>query len=354
VCTSEALLHSCRFEVEIRFRITGELLLGTDKQTDNLKVMKMKKTAIIFPGQGSQFVGMGKEFLGEDTGARDLMELAEEKSGFPLRKLCLEGPLEDLTRVLHLQPAMTVSNLICWQALVRAVPDLTPAFFGGHSLGEYSALFAAGVVSAEDCLALVTRRGELMEREGEAHPGGMRAVLGMTIEEINSLLGEYAGPGVVVVANHNSVKQVVVSGDQAGLDGFGSLCEEQGGKVIPLPVSVANHSPLVAGAVDDFASFMSGIRFNDPQVPVIFNVTAAAEKEPGTIRNIMARQIASRVRWFESVNKMVEDGVELFIEVGPKKVLTGLMRKIVPKGAATCIQFDTPEGLEKVVAKLIN
>ena len=314
----------------------------------------MKKTAIIFPGQGSQFVGMGREFLEGNAGARELMELAEEKSGFPLHRLCLDGPLEDLTRALHLQPAMTVTNLICWQALVKAVPDLTPAFFAGHSLGEYSALFASGVVSAEDCLALVTRRGELMEREGEAHPGGMRAVLGMTIEEIDSLLANHSGSGVVVVANHNLEKQVVISGDQAGLDNFSALFGKQGAKVIPLRVSVANHSPLVAGAVDDFASFMNEIRFNCPQAPVLFNVTAAEEKDPVAIRDIMARQIASRVRWLESVHKMIEEGVELFIEVGPKKVLCGLMRKIVPRGTATCVQFDTPEGLEKVVAELMD
>ncbi len=321
-------------------------------QLSLIECQDMKKTAIIFPGQGSQFVGMGGEFLKNDADARELMQLAEEKSGFPLKKLCLEGPLDDLTRVLHLQPAMTATNLICWQALVKAVPGLAPAFVAGHSLGEYSALFAAGVVSAGDCLALVTRRGELMEREGTANPGGMRAVLGMTVEEIDDLAAGYAGPGVVVVANHNTEKQVVVSGDQAGLDGFGALCGEQGAKVIPLPVSVANHSPLVAGAVDDFRSFMNEISFRSPHIPVLFNVTAAEEKDPGAIRNIMASQIASRVRWFELVGRMLEEGVELFIEVGPKKVLTGLMRKIVPRGAATCVQFDTPEGLDKVVAEI--
>jgi [acyl-carrier-protein] S-malonyltransferase len=165
----------------------------------------MKKTAILFPGQGSQYVGMGREFIEADPEAGDLMDIAVKISGITLRRLCLEGPLEDLTRVLHLQPALTVTNMICWQALKKAVPDLQPAFFAGHSLGEYSALFASGAVNAADCLALVTRRGELMEREGEANPGGMRAVLGMTIEEIESLLGNYAGGGgVVVVANHNS------------------------------------------------------------------------------------------------------------------------------------------------------
>lgn len=312
----------------------------------------MKKTAIIFPGQGSQFVGMGKEFLEQNSAAGELMAMAEQQSGFPLRRLCLEGPMEELTRVLHLQPAVTVTNLICWQALRRALPDLQPLYFAGHSLGEYSALCAAEVVSAEDCLALVTRRGVFMEREGSAHPGGMRAVLGLTVAEIDQLLAEYTGEGVVVVANHNSEKQVVVSGDATGLEGFSLACGEKGAKVIPLNVSVANHSPLVAGAVEDFAAFMAGVEFRRPQVPVLFNVTAAAEDEPAAIRTIMAEQIAARVRWFELVNRMVEAGVEIIVEVGPKNVLTGLVKKIVPKGTVACLQFDTPEGLAKVVAEI--
>ncbi len=314
----------------------------------------MKKTAVIFPGQGSQYVGMGLEFLDCDGEARALMEMAMEVSGFPLRELCIDGPIEDLTRALHLQPALTVTNLICWQQLRKALPGLQPACFAGHSLGEYSALCAAGVVGPEDCLALVTRRGELMEREGRSHPGGMRAVLGLTCEQFEALLAGYTGGGRVALANHNSEKQVVISGDMEGLDGFGALCRNEGAKVIPLQVSIANHSQLVAGAVEDFAAFMAGITFRPPATPVLFNVTAAAEDEPAVIRDIMARQIISRVRWFEAVNAMIADGVEIFVEAGPKTVLTGLMKKIVPRGRATCIQFDTPGGLEKVVAAITD
>jgi [acyl-carrier-protein] S-malonyltransferase len=141
----------------------------------------------------------------------------------------------------------------------------------------------------------------------------------------------------------------VVSGDMQGLDGFAAACGEKGAKVIPLNVSVANHSPLVAGAVADFAAFMSEIDFSRPLVPVVFNVSADVEDDPGTIRSMMARQIASRVRWLESVNRMLSEGVEVFVEVGPKNVLTGLMRKILPRNAATCVQFDTPEGLGKAI-----
>lgn len=310
----------------------------------------MKKTALIFPGQGSQYLGMGREFVEADPDAAALMEMAEQISGLPLRSLCFDGPLEDLTRVLHLQPALTVVNLICLQQLHKALPDFTPAWVGGHSLGEYSALHAAAVLSAESAMALVTKRGEFMEREGALHPGGMRAVLGLTIEDVNRLLASYTGSGTVVVANHNCAQQIIISGDTKGLDGLSALCAESGAKIIALPVSVANHSPLVAGAVEDFAAFMETVTFTAPKVPMLFNATADQAQDPAVIRSIMARQIASPVRWYESVNSMVADGVEVFVELGPKKVLTGMMRKILPrKSEITCLQADTPEALARVV-----
>ncbi|WP_448871999.1 ACP S-malonyltransferase [Desulfobulbus propionicus] len=313
----------------------------------------MRKTAILFPGQGSQFIGMGQQFIEQDQEAARLMALAEKISGFPLRKLCFEGPMEALTRVLYLQPALTVINLICWQQLLKLVPGLTPAFFAGHSLGEYSALCAAGVLSQEETLALVTRRGELMEREGAANPGGMRAIVGLGIAEVEQILAGYVGEGIAVVANHNTAAQIVLSGDEIGLAGVGDLCAAQGAKVIPLKVSVANHSPLVAGAVDDFAAFMETISFQAPRVPVLFNVTGAQEQDPAAIRGIMARQIASRVRWLPIIQQMMAQGVEVFVELGPKNVLTGMMRKILPKGTSiTCLQADSPEGLARVAETL--
>ncbi|ADW18533.1 (Acyl-carrier-protein) S-malonyltransferase [Desulfobulbus propionicus DSM 2032] len=313
----------------------------------------MKKTAIIFPGQGSQFIGMGQEFVNRDQDASVLMDLAETISAFPLRKLCFEGPLEDLTRVLYLQPALTVINLICWQQLLKLLPGFKPAFFAGHSLGEYSALHGAGVLTLEDTLALVTKRGELMEREGAAHPGGMRAVVGLAINDVEALLERFTGPGVAVVANHNTASQIVLSGDAPGLEAIGQLCAAQGAKVIPLKVSVANHSPLVAGAVEDFAAYMNSIEFQHPQVPVLFNVTGDYEQNPSAMRNIMARQIASRVRWLSIIERMVAEGVEVVVELGPKNVLTGMMKKILPKDTPiTCLQADSPEGLHKVAEVL--
>ena len=309
------------------------------------------KTAILFPGQGSQFVGMGKEFLDSDPAAAELMAMAESVSGFSLRRLCIEGPLEELTRAVHLQPALTAINLICWQALRQA--GIGADFFAGHSLGEYSGLCGAGVLSPEDTMALVTERGRLMEREGRKNPGGMLAVLGLVYDEVEELIAGLSKEGVITAANHNAEKQVVVSGEHTVLEKAAALVSKQGGRAIPLNVSVANHSPLVADAVPDFERFMERIDFRTPTTPVLFNVTAEQENDTGNIRRMMANQIASRVRWFEIIRNLLAADVRVFIEVGPKTVLSGLLRKIVPKGYEyQRFQVDSPEKVQKVVEKL--
>lgn len=305
------------------------------------------KIAVLFPGQGSQYLGMGREFIEADPQCAAIMEQAEAVCDFPLRSLCFEGPMEELTRAVHLQPAITVTNLVCWQALQKAWGGkVVVSCFAGHSLGEYSALCAAGVLSVQDTIRLVARRGMLMEREGGKHPGAMRAVLGLSIAAVEKIIVQCLGAGVATVANHNTEQQIVISGEVAALDAVSVLATEQGAKIIPLAVSVANHSPLVADAVPDFSTFMAGVEFRSPKTPVLFNVTAAEEVNPVVIREIMARQIASRVRWFESVQGMIAQGVDTFIEVGPKAVLKGMMRKIVPKGSVCrAFQVDTPDGL---------
>jgi [acyl-carrier-protein] S-malonyltransferase len=317
------------------------------------KEEELMKIAVLFPGQGSQYLGMAREFIEAGGESADLMRLAEEVCELPLRSLINDGPMEELTRNANLQPAITITNLICWNAVQKGLGERKVSCFAGHSLGEYSALCAAGVLSVEDTLRLVAKRGSLMEREGVANPGGMRAVVGLGINQVEEVLASYKGGGIVTAANHNTPEQIVISGNMEGLDGVTPLAEEKGAKVIPLNVSVANHSPLVANAVPDFAEFMSGIRFNIPEIPVYFNVTAKKSTDPAEIKEMMARQIASRVRWCDSITAMIEDGVDTFIEVGPKTVLKGMLRKIKVKDVKlTALQCDTPESLADCLEKL--
>lgn len=312
------------------------------------------KIAVLFPGQGSQFIGMGKEFVAENENCAKVLKTGEDASSLPLGSLCSEGPMEVLTRSANLQPAITITNLVCWEAFRTAVAGKVDiSCFAGHSLGEYSALCAAGVISAADAIRLVAKRGALMEREGDKNPGGMRAVVGLGIEDVERVLDSYTGPGVLTAANHNTPVQVVISGSMEALEGVTGQLEEAGAKVIPLNVSVANHSPLVADAVPDFTEFLENISFTTPSTPVYFNVSGKKETEPLIMKDMMARQIASRVRWCEIIESMLDDGVDTFIEVGPKPVLKGMMRKIVPKGVkVNTMQFDSPDGLKKCLASL--
>lgn len=312
------------------------------------------KIAVLFPGQGSQFVGMGREFVDSRPSCAAVMAAAEAVCDFPLRRLCHEGPMEALTRAAVLQPAITVTNLICLQALRESLPPGREiACYAGHSLGEYSALCGAGVITVEEAIRLVERRGFYMEREGDRNPGGMRAVLGLDIGVVEAAVAGYTGAGAVTVANYNTAQQIVISGSGEALDAVGATLEQQGGKIVALNVSVANHSPLVAGAVADFTAVLDAIDFQRPQMPVYFNVTAGPLDDPTTIKETMARQIVSRVRWYESILRMIDAGVDTFIEVGPKNVLKGMMRKIVPKGAAVVsLQFDTPDSLAECMEKI--
>lgn len=307
------------------------------------------KIAVLFPGQGSQYLGMGQEFIGEDTASAALLAMAEAACESRLGTLCAEGPMDELTRATNLQPAITLTNLICWQRFQQELGGkVTVSCLAGHSLGEYSALCAAGAISAEDTMRLVSRRGALMEREGIINPGGMRAILGLDSRTMDTIIDGYNGGGIVTIANHNTPDQIVISGSFAGLDGVSRLAEAKGGRVIPLNVSVANHSPLVAAAVPDFADFIADIDFKAPRIPVYFNVSADRESDPLKIKDMMARQIASRVRWCEIIEAMLAEEVDTFIEIGPKTVLKGMIKKIAPKGTnITALQFDTPSTLSK-------
>ena len=313
--------------------------------------MQKKTIAVLFPGQGSQYIGMGRDFLETDPEAEALMELAESISSAPLRTLCLEGPMEELTKAVYLQPALTVVNLICWMAAKKV--GIQADYFVGHSLGEYSALCASGILTVENTLKLVSERGRLSQREGRKNPGGMQAILGLTLEEMEEILDSLPESAVATVANHNTKTQIVISGYHDTLAKIDKIVSEKGGKAITLNVSVANHSPLVAGAIPDFEKIITEVLFSPPQKPLLFNVTAAEETDPAAIRSIMSRQIAARVRWYETINSLLEKGVNTFIEVGPKKVLSGLTKKIVSKSSEyKMFQVESPESLDRCLDSL--
>jgi [acyl-carrier-protein] S-malonyltransferase len=289
----------------------------------------MKKIAFLFPGQGSQSVGMGEEFYREYDVVREIFDMAEEITRLHISKLCFKGPLEDLTMTVNLQPAVTAVNLAGLAVIEKE--NISCQFAAGHSLGEYSALCAAGTITQEDTIRLVFKRGELMHREALKHQGAMHAIVGLPIEAVSELVAEVQKDGIVSVANHNTQLQIVITGAPQPVARVSSLAVAQGAKAVPLNVSGAWHSDLIKGAQEEFEEYLNTVTFNDPQKQVFFNVTADSEENPAEVIKLMARQLCSPVRWYDTIHKLMEENVEVFVEIGPGRVLAGLLRKILPK-----------------------
>lgn len=286
----------------------------------------MSDTAILFPGQGSQEKGMGRD-LAEDRGwALDLWRLAERESGLPLREIYWDGEPEDMADTRALQPALTVVNLNLW-ALLRerfSGPDL-PLAAAGHSLGEFSALAAAGVLDAEEAVKAVTLRGRLMaDCGGEDH--GMAAILKLSREAVEEVveLARRESDELLIVANYNSPAQFVISGQSGALAAAGALVKERKGRAVPLAVSGAFHSPLIQEAADEFGKFLKALDWSAPRFPVCLNVTGGTESDPRAIASAMQRQMTSSVRWIEIMQNLWDAGARRFVEIGPKGVLAKL------------------------------
>jgi [acyl-carrier-protein] S-malonyltransferase len=288
----------------------------------------MNKIAYLFPGQGSQNVGMGEEFYQEYDVVREVFDMAEETAKMNIAKLCFEGPMEELTQTVNLQPAVTTVNLACLAVLQKEGIDFD--LCAGHSLGEYSALNAAGIVSAEETIKLVHKRGELMHRESTQNKGAMHAIVGLPIAQVDDLVAEVQQQGIVSVANHNSELQIVITGSPEPVEKVSALAAEKGAKAIPLKVSGAWHSELIKGAEAEFKAALAQISFNSPQKSIILNVSADFSTAADEIRDIMGRQLCSPVKWYDSMDKMKDAEVEIFVEVGPGRVLAGLLKKILP------------------------
>ncbi|NLX09762.1 MAG: ACP S-malonyltransferase [Chloroflexi bacterium] len=290
------------------------------------------KTAFIFPGQGSQEVGMGADLVQAFPEAEATFALADEVLGFPLSRLCFEGPEEALNDTLNTQPALYVMGIALLRVLNAAYEDeLRPAFVAGHSLGEFTALTAAGALSFADGVRLVRERGRLMKAAGERAPGAMAAVLGLDAETVRAICAEAAAQTgqPLVLANDNCEGQLVISGDRAALEAALPLATARGAKrVIPLAVSVASHSPLMETITAEFRETLANTPLTPPAVPIVGNVQAAPLNTVDEIRAELGDQLTSTVRWTESVQYMLQHGIDTFVELGPKDVLSGLIKRI--------------------------
>ena len=290
----------------------------------------MKPTAFIFPGQGSQHVGMGKEFYDNFSVARRVFEEAEDSLRFSISKLCFEGPEETLKLTENTQPAMLAASIAALRVL-ETEKGITPQFSAGHSLGEYSALVASGALAFPETIRIVRLRGKFMQEAVPVGAGAMAALLGMEREQVERLCEEVSSGEVLTPANFNCPGQIVIAGHSKAVERAIERVKQEGKKAVLLPVSAPFHSPLMKPAGERLEKALEEISVNDLKIPVVTNVEAEVNTLKERVKGLLVAQVSNPVRWEESMRKMGENGIEKVLEIGPGKVLSGLMKRIDPR-----------------------
>ena len=312
----------------------------------------MKKFAMVFPGQGSQTVGMLAELAGDYPIVQETFKQASEVLGYDLWQLVQEGPAEELNKTWQTQPALLTASVAVYRVWQQKYPALKPEVIAGHSLGEYSALVCAGVLDFQDAVKLVELRGKLMQQAVPEGTGAMYAIIGLDNDAIINACKQAEQGEVVSAVNFNSPGQVVIAGAKAAVERAAALCKEAGAKrALPLAVSVPSHCALMKPAADQLSVSLESITLKEAGVSVLNNVDVKSEIEADAIRNALVRQLYSPVRWTETVEKMAQNGVEVLVEVGPGKVLNGLTKRIVDSLQAVSVNdVKSLDSVEEVLA----
>ena len=312
----------------------------------------MKKFAMVFPGQGSQTVGMLAELAGDYPIVQETFKQASEVLGYDLWQLVQEGPAEELNKTWQTQPALLTASVAVYRVWQQKYPELKPEVMAGHSLGEYSALVSAGVLDFQDAVKLVELRGKLMQQAVPEGTGAMYAIIGLDNDAIINACKQAEQGEVVSAVNFNSPGQVVIAGAKAAVERAAALCKEAGAKrALPLAVSVPSHCALMKPAADQLSVSLESITLKEAGVSVLNNVDVKNEIEADAIRNALVRQLYSPVRWTETVEKMAQNGVEVLVEVGPGKVLNGLTKRIVDSLQAVSVNdVKSLDSIEEVLA----
>jgi len=310
----------------------------------------MGKTAFIFPGQGAQYIGMAMDFIKSNNELENILNSFDDKNNTKLYKIMSEGPEEKLKETKFTQPAILFHSIAALKTVLNEI-DIVPDYVAGHSLGEFSALVANGVLTLEDAMYLVHKRGEFMIKANEGKPFAMAAIIGLSPGDVKDICEEASKIDIVIAANFNTPVQTVISGSKAGVEKACEIANERNAKrVVPLVVGGPFHSPLIQKAATWLSEEMNNINFNKTTIPVVSNVSAKPTTDIDKIKNNLVEQVTSSVLWVDSIKFMIEDGVDTFIEFGPKKVLAGMLKKIDKN--VKVISIDAIETFELIKSDL--